>query len=174
MGQIERLAFMGATIVCLSDENNMKDQAEAGLKQALGKAIPSSLDDIIRARRNEMTLRMSTAEDLAELPLMVSMFDHQKQIKATVNEWRIVCLDRNIDGKNYMLTGIDARTGNVWATSIIKSVDLENQLVLTRNSLYRLGTKGEGEPTFHILLHLCYMFHKWGLGERFGVPKIFY
>ena len=152
----------------------MGDKAEEGLKQALEKAIPFSLDDIIRARRDEMALRMSTAEELAELPSMVSMFDNQKQVKATINEWRIVCLDRNVDGKNYMLTGIDARTGNVWATSIIKSVDIESHFVLTRNSLYRLGTMGEGEPTFHTILHLCHILHKWGLGARFGVPYIFY
>lgn len=152
----------------------MNNLEETGLQQALEKTIPSSLDNIIRERRDELSLRMSTAEDIAELPSMVSLFDNPKQVKATVNEWRIICLDQNIVGKSYMLTGIDASTGNVWATSLIKSVDLENNLVLTGNSLYRLGTKGEGEPTLNVLLHLCYMLHKWGLGTRFGVPPIFY
>lgn len=152
----------------------MNDKEEARLKQALEKAIPSCLDDIIRLRREEVSLRMSTAEDLAELPPMVSMLDKQKQVKATVNEWRIVCLDQGAVGKGLVLTGIDARTENVWGTSLIKSADIENHFVLTSNSLYRLGTKGEGEPTFHTLLHLCYMLHKWGVGARFGVPHVFH
>lgn len=147
---------------------------KTGLEQALKQAIPSSLDDIIRARRDEVSLRMSTAEDLAELPPIVSILANQKQVKATVNEWRIVCLDQGATGKGLMLTGIDAKTEHVWATSLVKSVDFENHLLLTENSLYRLGTKGEGEPTFHTLLHLCYMFHKWGWGAKYGVPEIFY
>ena len=153
----------------------MNGKKEAGLKQVLEKTIPSSLGDIIRERRNELSVRLSTAEDFAELPPMVSMLDEQKQVKATVNEWRIICLDQREDGKRrFMLTGIDAKTDQIWATSLVKSVDFKNHLVLTANSLYRLGTKGEGEPTFHILLHLCHIFHKWGFGARFGVPHVFY
>lgn len=146
---------------------------KASLEQALKQAIPKSLDDIIRLRRDELSLRLSTTEDFAELSPMVSMLDNQKRIKATVNEWRIICLDNN-GRKKHMLTGIDAVTGNVWATSFLRSVDFDNNLILTENSIYRLGTKGEGEPTFHVLLHICYMFHKWGFGPSFGVPEIFY
>lgn len=145
----------------------------AGLQEALEKAIPHSLDDIVRIRRDELSLRLSTAEDIAELPPIVSMLDNQKQIKATVNEWRIVCLCTK-GKKEHMLTGIDESTGNVWGTSFVRSVDFDNNLLLTENSIYRLGTKGDDEPTLHILFHICYMFHKWGFGSRFGVPAIFY
>jgi DNA-binding Xre family transcriptional regulator len=141
--------------------------------QVMNDVIPSCLDNIIREHRDELNLRMSSAEDLAELPPIVSAMDNQKQVKATVNEWRIVCLAGSI-GKGLMLTGVDAKTGNIWATSLIKAIDLENHLVLTSNSLYRLGSKGDGEPTFNTLLHLCYMLHKWGYGPRHGVPEIFY
>lgn len=153
----------------------MDGKDEMGLKQVFEKAIPSSLDDIIRVRRSELFMRLSTAEDFAELPPMVSILDEQKQVKTTVNEWRIVCLDqRSVGKREFVLTGIDAKTDRVLATSLVKSVDFENHLLLTGNSLYRLGTKGEGEPTCHILLHLCHVFHKWGLGVRFGVPHVLY
>lgn len=143
------------------------------LEKSIKQAVPCSLDDIIRKRRDELSLRLSTAEDFAELPSMVSALDNQKQIKATINGWRVICLDNN-GRKKHMLTGINEATGHVLATSLLKSVDLGNDLLLTENSIYRLGTKGEGEPTFHELLHLCYMFHSWGFGARFGVPEIFY
>lgn len=53
-------------------------------------------------------------------------------------------------------------------------MDLENGLVLTiSGSLYRLGTRGEGEPGKDILLHICVQIHKWGMGEKLGVPRVF-
>lgn len=146
----------------------------AGLEQVLKQAVPSCLDNIVRERRDELCLRLSTAEDLAELPPMVSIMDNQKRVKATVNDWRIVCLDQGAIGKSHVLTGVDANTDHAWGTSLVKSIDFENHLLLTENSLYRLGTKGEGEPTFNVLLHLCALFNKWGWGKRFGVPQIFY
>jgi len=144
------------------------------LDQALKQALPNSLDNIIRENRDRLTLRMSTADELADLAPMVSMLGHQKQIRATINEWRIDCLDQHLSGKSHILVGINVATGNVWATSFLKAVDFENGLVLTENNIYRLGTKGEGEPAFHLLLHICALFHKWGFGPSFGVPHIFY
>lgn len=149
-------------------------QIEMEGKAELKDMFPKSLDEIIRLRRDELSLRLSTTEDFAKLPPMVSMLDNQKRIKATVNDWRIVCLDFHHKGKQHILVGEDAVTGNTWATSGLKSVDFENSLVLTQNSIYRLGDKGEGEPTFYILLHICHMFHRWGFGAGFGVLEIFY
>lgn len=144
------------------------------LEQALKQAIPENLDNIIREHRDRLTLRMSTADELTELPPMVSMLGEQIQMRATIKDWWIVCLDQNQIGKNFILVGTNESTDEVWATSAIKSVDFENGLVLTDNSVYRLGQKGDGEPTFPFLLHLCSQFHKWGFGPTFGVPHIFY
>lgn len=157
----------------------IKMNDKAGLEQVLKQAAPSCLDDIIRSHRDKLSVRMSTAEDLAELPPMVSIMGvgEQKQIRATINDWRIICLNINTadqSGKRHILTGYNEETKNVWATSFLKSVDFENKVVLTENSIYRLGTKGEGEPTFDLLLHICAIFHQWGFGTRYGVPHIFY
>ena len=139
----------------------------------LEQVIPKSLDDIIREHRDEFSLRLSSAEDFDALPPMVSLLDKQKQIRATINEWRIVCLSQPT-GNYLILTGINETTRNTWATSQLNSVDFENGLVLTKNSIYRLGSKGEGEPNLHILLHICACFHIWGFGNHLGVPRIFY
>lgn len=140
---------------------------------SLEQYLPKSLDDIIRDRRNVCSLGLSNTEDFASLPPMVSMLDNIKQIRATINDWRIVCLTLP-SGKNHILTGINETSNNAWATSALKSVDFQNNLVLTENSIYRLGIKGEGEPDLAIRLHICYCLHSWGLGAPLGVPRIFY
>jgi DNA-binding Xre family transcriptional regulator len=141
--------------------------------KSVGQWIPKSLDEIIRERRDECSLRLSTNEDIATLRPMVTILNNAKQIRATISEWRIICLTLP-SGKSHILTGINESTNDVWATSALKSIDFENNLVLTDNSIYRLGSKGEGEPHLSILLHICYILHLWGLGERLGVPQIFY
>lgn len=143
-------------------------------EQSLQQVVPVSLDDIVRLRRDELTVRLSTAEDLAELPSMVSMLNEQIQIRATINEWRVVCLDLHAAGKKHILTGYNETTQSVWGTSMLVSADFEKNLILTEGSVYRLGAKGNGEPTTDLLLHICYLFHQWGFGTRFGVPEIFY
>lgn len=140
---------------------------------SLEQCIPKSLDEIIRERRDICSLRLSTSKDFASLKPMVSMLDSVKQIRATLNEWRIVCLTLPSE-KFHILTGINESTNNAWATSALKSIDFKNNLVLTDNSIYRLGSKGEGEPDLSIRLHICYCLHSWGLGDKFGVPRIFY
>ena len=132
---------------------------------ALEQYLPKSLDEIIRARRDECSLRLSTPEELASLKPMVSKLANAKHIKATINEWRIICLTLP-SGKAHILTGVNESSQEAWATSSIVSADFENHLVLTDNSIYRLGTKGEGEPHLSILLHICHIFHSWGFGPR--------
>lgn len=143
-------------------------------EQALKQIVPSSLDDIVRIHRDELTVRLSTAEDLAELPSMVSVPNDQIQVRATIHEWRIICLDHNAAGKKHILTDYIETTNSVWGTSMLISADLDKNLILTENSVYRLGTKGNGEPTTDLLLHICYLFHSWCFGARYGVPEIFY
>lgn len=148
--------------------------SKKSLENAIKQIIPSSLDDIVRLNRDLLTLRLSTPEDLAELSDIASGMDDHVQARATIREWRIICLDLNAAGKKHILTGYVESTNTVWGTSLLLSVDLGRNLVLTENSVYRLGSKGNGEPTADILLHMCHLFHQWGFGARFGVPEIIY
>ena len=142
----------------------------------LEKLIPKSLDEIIRNHRDDISLRLSTSEDFAALSPMVASIEQQKSVRATINEWRIVCfVIRPELGTNFLvLTGFNQEMGCVWNTSHIVSIDFENHLVLTKNSLYRLGSKGEGEPDSHIIMHICAFLHSWGAGPYLGVLNVFY
>ena len=144
------------------------------LEQTVKQIIPKDLDDIVRLRRDEFTLRLASAQEITALPPMVSMLDSQIQVNATINEWRIICLDLHAAGKKFILTGYNQSTNTTWGTSEVKSADIDRNLILTENSMYKLGSKGEGEPTPDLLLHICNLFHQWGFGKTFGVPEIFY
>jgi len=140
------------------------------------KLIPKTLDEIIRQHRDEVSIRLATVDDFLLLGRMVSSIEEQKLVKATINEWRIACIavHPRLGGNKLILTGVHQAKGCTWCTSSILSVDFENGLVLTSNSLYRLGEMGEGEPDMHILLHICYCLHSWGVGEYLGALSIFY
>jgi hypothetical protein len=142
----------------------------------LDDLIPKSLDEIIRKNRDKVSLRLAIADDFAALPPMVSSIDHQRLVRATINEWRMVCIvvSPELGGNKLILTGMHQAQGCTWCTSAIVSVDLENSLALTSNSIYQLGSKGEGEPDMHILLHICHCLNSWGMGEYLGALPIFY
>ena len=143
------------------------------INQIVNIQIPKSLDDIIRANRDECCLSLSTSKDLDQIP-MIAEAVAQKQIKATLNNWRFVCLEAN-QKKSHFLTGVHEAQNCAWGTSIIVAMDLEHGLALTRSgNIYKLGTRGEGEPEIDILLHICFQLHNWGVGELLGVPHVFY
>lgn len=142
-------------------------------QKSLEALFPKSIDEIIKMHRDECSIRLSSDADFEKLESMVSSMSVQKPIRATIDEWRIICvLDK--DRKFLFLTGIHRAEGYPFMTSDIVSVDFASNLVLTKNSLYQLGGKGEGEPERDILLHICTTLHRWGVGEYFGILHIFY
>jgi hypothetical protein len=62
----------------------------------------------------------------------------------------------------------------VWITSTVIHIDAANGLVQTRNSLYRLGVKAEGEPPPNELITVCAALHRWGLGPLLGAPEFYF
>jgi hypothetical protein len=142
---------------------------------AVEKLIPKSLDEIIRRHRDQISLRLSTAEDFAALQTMVSSVEKQMQIRATINEWRIVSLvlGDSPEENKLVLTGIHQADDVAWCTSPIVSIDFENNLALTANSLYQLGSQGDGEPGLDIIMNICHCLHKWGVGKYLGVLEVF-
>lgn len=143
------------------------------LQKTIEDMVPKLLDDIVRKHRDECKILMSTINDFASLAPMVSSMSEQKQVRATIDEYRIICLLAQ-NHKLLFLTGIRRADCVPYMTSDVVSVDFANNFVLTKNSLYEIGSKGEGEPDFHILLHICAVLHKWGVGNYYGIPHIFY
>ncbi len=152
----------------------------SGIRKALEQMMPKSLDDIVRRSRDRVQIGLAMAEELAALAATVE----PGPIRDTMAEWRIIAI-RTID------PSIDARTTAVsrshlsllgWAagmrcprlTSEIAQIDISGRLVRTRNSLYRLGSRGEGEPPQEHLICVCAATHSWGFGGVIGAPAFFY
>jgi hypothetical protein len=164
----------GAAISNLIPHKSLSFRMTNAINQGISELIPKSLDDIIRANREESSLSLSTNEELDKLPAIVEVVANQKSICAKLNNWRFVCLNNN-GTKAHFLTGIHEAQNCVWGTSVIVAIDMKHCLALTRSgNIYQLGTKGEGEPETDILLHICAQFHKWGIGGMLGVPHVFY
>lgn len=145
-----------------------KDTVEEQLKQLL----PSSLDDIVRENRDKLRLALATEEELKNLHTILS----QTSFRHSLTRWNILMLHvteghRTVSSPR--LIGKLSESGESWMSSHVLSIDAEHGLVQTRNSVYRIiGPRAEEKDLD--LLRICGSLHEWGLGQRFGVPPIFY
>jgi hypothetical protein len=72
------------------------------------------------------------------------------------------------------LLGRVVGTGVRRMTSRIAVLDVARGLCQTRNSLYRLGFPGTGEPPPEDLICVCAILHRWGIGRTIGAPEFFF
>jgi hypothetical protein len=153
----------------------------SGIAEALEKLIPQSLGDIVRQNRHLFCISLATSEELAARAAEIGPGD----VKDTISGWRMIAfrtLDRRPPVKSegpsgasrISLLGSAVETGCGWITSAVMRIDAANGLVQTRNSLYRLGVKGAGEPPPNELMTVCAALHRWGLGPLLGVPEFYF
>lgn len=134
--------------------------------------IPESLDDIIRSpqARERFQIRLASGSEIEALGAKIP----SGAIKDIIDDWRLIVFsDRQLAGSppDLMLLGDSRGRGFSWITSIVLKLDLEHGTLLTRNSLYGLGERGEGEPPPEHLLRVCAALHDWGLGKPLGAPR---
>jgi hypothetical protein len=152
-----------------------------GLREALEKMIPRSLDDVVRANRDRFQIGLATAAEAAARAARIE----PACARDTIEAWRIVAFrirdprdDADAGGQagrsRLSLLGQSSRMKRGWITSQIMQIDFANRLVQTRNSLYALGVAGAGEPPADDLIHLCAACHIWGFGDLIGAPPFFY
>lgn len=138
--------------------------------QILSDLLPKSLDDIIRRNRDHLKLRVANEAELDAItkPLIVS------NLKASLTKAFLYNRINPLIEPILCLVGFDER-GDAFHTSKVIGFDRESNTVLTMNgSNYFIKSFGDGEPDVNLLIHICYMLHRDGLGEVFGVPKFFY
>lgn len=141
------------------------------IAEAVTTAMPKSLDDIIRTRRDRASLRLSTADEIAALATPLST-DHPP--KGEIDDWRLITL-LVVDKPLVFLVGNNEQKN--WMTSLVTGVDLQAGLLSTKSgSVYRMiGEASDGEPPMQHLLHICAVLHQWGgIGQMYGVPYVFY
>ena len=150
------------------------------VEEQLMALIPSSIDDVIRAHKDQASLRFSTDEDLRVLTATIPAGTDSKQyglIKGSISKWNLLTLDVHSkiqQDKFVVLFGWNDNEGQTWNTSPIVRLDRGTGLVFTYSgSLYRLQGP-QGTPDDLDLLHLCVYMHQTGAGPHLGVPHFFY
>lgn len=95
------------------------------------------------------------------------------EVRGTFEDWHLITLHHHPTGRTSShLVGVLTTTCRVTVTSLVRHVDLECNLVTTRNSLYSLGRRAEGEPSLHHLLVIIGVFRKWGIADGLGMPYV--
>jgi hypothetical protein len=151
------------------------------IEEALENLFPRSLDDIVRINRDRYQIGLATPDELAALVGSVDL----GRVKSTLDEWRFVAFrnvasdsapgrDRALSDVSLSLLGRDAERRGLCITSQVRRIDRSSGLVMTRNSIYRLGSHGAGEPPSDHLIHVAAVTHSWGFGDLIGAPAFFY
>lgn len=140
------------------------------LNETLRSLLPFSLDEIITENRDILQLAYATAEDLdkikADIPVtnfkgnLTDAFIY-KRIAPSLNK-EILCL-------------VGFKEGLPLHTSEVVAFDAANNVALTWSGSHYVVKNFKAEsPDLLLLLHICYMFHRDGCGNYFGVAEIFY
>lgn len=155
----------------------MSDGAAEQSVKPVGRDIPHTLDEVIRANRDKLQLRLATGGEVATLTRVIPQVD---ELDGAIGNWRFVAFTSAFGDRratHLRVLGDNARTGvGVKITSPVVAFDPGSRLVATRRgSIYRLvGDAGTGEPTMDHLLLLCAALWHWGVGDGFGVPYVYY
>jgi len=140
------------------------------LARKIQALIPKSLDDIVRANRDQLAIRLATDEEIMELHHEV--VPHHPPAM-TLYDWRLIAFEWDIHGYHRLEISLlgDKPDNRFRITSTVRKIDLDRQLIITNSgTLYGLGKRGEGEPPFEHLAMICNAAHMWGWGPFFGVP----
>ena len=132
--------------------------------------LPQSLDDIIRLNRSQAELRLSRTN---EIDALVGKVDNYVSAKDEIGNWRLVSfVDKLSKSTRVMLIGDSTTRKHPTITSPLAKIDLAQGVARTVNgSVYKLGSRGYGEPSKDGLAFLCAAMHRWGNGRALGVPR---
>ena len=150
------------------------------VEEQLMALIPSSIDDVIRANKDQVSLRFSTDEDLRVLAATIPAgldIERPDLFKSSISKWNLLTLNVHTEveqAKVIVLFGWNDNQRRTWNTSKVVRIDRGTGLLFTYSgSLYKLHGP-QGTPDDLDLLHLCIYMHQTGLGEYLGVPHFFY
>lgn len=143
------------------------------LTKAVAAVVPQKLDDIIRAHRDEVSLRYSTQEDKCALigPIASPPADW-------LTDWRMVTIDIRLPTRPHtlwlMALGKSRVHGEPRITSPIRALDVDRQVIRTNSgTIYELrGPESIKEADYLLICH--WLTHKSKLGSYCEVLEIFY
>lgn len=135
--------------------------------QQLEPMIPTSLDDIIRINRDQVTAYMTTAAEIEALKGIVPL----QFVKGELSDWAFITFFLVRTGLPMVyLTGFNSAEHSRWMTSLVVAID-GDAVATTSGSVYKL--KGDKSEILD-LSHICATLNAWGVGRMLGVPRFFF
>lgn len=145
------------------EKDNLNDTLEA--------LLPKELDDIITQNRHMMQLGYASAEDLAKMHADIPITNLRGVLTQAFVYKRIV---PSKNAEIFCLVGFN-NDQEAFHTSQVVAYDNVNNVALTASgSHYVVESFKTGAPDLLLLLHICYMFHRDGIGNYFGARPVFY
>lgn len=153
---------------------NAEPSAPSALDAALQALIPTGLVDIIRQDQDEVSLYLTSEMQLADLAGPVT----SRKVAGELADWRFLTVQINFGTwQERKVYALGLRAGRIpTMTSSVRRIDLDEGLVQTKNSVYRLrmDARGVGEPPQGQLIHICATLNDWGIGPHLDVPPFYY
>lgn len=128
------------------------------LAKAVSEITPKSIDDIIKLNRDMASLSLLSNDEIVALPSLCTVTG-QRPANGQIDGWYVV---KMIHKNSELKFVIGYKKGNVFNTSRIDAfeTDGDSGVLITANSMYRLGKQGVGEPELGLLLHVCHFLHR--------------
>lgn len=137
--------------------------------------LPKTVDEIITKNRDKIRLRIAVDQDFDALPLLLNVIDSRPIKSHAIEDWQMIRLEKPENGEGHSFI-VGYRKNGVFITSAVKAIEYKDckGLLLTKNSLYRLGEHSDNPLKTEMLLHICASLWVWGFGGSLGVLPIFY
>ncbi len=136
--------------------------------------IPKTLDDIVRKNRTELQLAYASEQDLAGIQQSISAEFYKGALRGAFIYKRMLVTTQ--EEAFYLVGFMDERRRTItWHTSRLEGFDPKTRMVYTASgSLYHVEDFMTGEPDSQLLINVCAILHRDGVGDYFGIPHFFY
>lgn len=140
------------------------------LNDSIDAVLPKKLGEIITQNRDIMRLRYASAEDLANMHMDIPVTNLKGVLTQAFFYKRIV------PSKNAVVICLVGFNNNqAFHTSKVVAYDKVKKVALTASgSHYKVKSFKRGAPDLLLLLHICFMFHRDGIGNYFGAMPVSY
>lgn len=130
---------------------------------------PTKLDEIVRRHRERFEVGLATA---AEQAAITGDVDTRATPRDTIKTWHLIALRDRTLGQTTMHVLGRVHPDVARITSYIAVLAPDRSHVRTKNSLYRLGPEGHGEPGLALIFLVAAALRRWGLDQHYDLGVI--
>ena len=152
----------------------IEGEAYASVRQYAEAHGVRNLATVLRTGLSYASLYLTSQQQIDDLAGNVAPLNVKGEM---ASDWRFISLQFHHPQRQMTeiyLVGERGQNQIVTMTSPVQTIDFENGLVRTRNSVYRIRktARGRGEPPATHLISICRTLRSWGMGQLFDIPAL--